>query len=183
MLNKDPISTRYAGALFDLAKREGRLDETARELTHLGECIQQHKELQQFLLNPDVEVENKLGVLDRLPAGAWSKDVRGFVHVVLSMGRAEYLIEMAQAFQELVDADHGLLRVAVHTVHPLSDSLKTKLRQRLAKLEQRRIEMVEETDPALLGGIQVFLGHRVFDGSVRTKLAELRQRLKAVRVH
>ena len=179
----DPVADRYASALFELAKREGRIDEAARELEDLARLIQDHEDLRQFLLNPGVEVPDKLGVLDRLFKGDWSQDVRNFVQVALSMGRAAYLVEMSEAFREYVDAEHKRLRVTVRTAHPLPEALKARLKQRLERSERRTIELTEELAPELIGGIQVLLDHRVLDGSLKTKLSELRHRLKSVRVH
>lgn len=183
MVNQDPVSARYAEAFFSLIKPSGRLAETAQGLQRLSALIRAHADLQQFLGNPGLGVEDKVAVLERLVEGAWSDDVRAFVRLVLSMGRAEYLAEMSEAFQALVDKDAGLLRVTIRSAHPLSAAMRERLTHQLERLERRRIEMTEETDPELLGGIQVALDHRVLDGSVKTKLAELRQRLKAVRVH
>ena len=125
----------------------------------------------------------KLQVMDRLLRGAWSQDVRAFVQVVLSMGRASSLADIAEAFGELVDEERGLVRVTVRTAHPLSESLKTRLKQRLERLEHRTVELVEQSAPELIGGIQVLFDHRMLDGSLRAQLEQLRRRLKAVRVY
>jgi len=179
----DPVAARYAESLFELVKRERRLEEVVRELEELAGLIQDHDELRQFLLNPDVEVPDKVNVLDRLLEGAWSFEARAFVQLVLSMGRTSFLIEMVEAFRELVDAERKLVRVTVRSAHPLPEPLKARLKQRLEQLEGRRVELAEEIAPELIGGIQVLLDHRLLDGSIRTQLAALRQRLKSVRVH
>jgi F-type H+-transporting ATPase subunit delta len=179
----DPVSARYAGAFFELVKQAGRLDDAARELKDLAQLIQAHEDLRKFLVNPGVEVEEKLTLLDRLLASAWSQDLRSFIQVVLSMGRAEYLVEIAEAFGEYVDAERKRLRVTIRSARPLSESLKARLKQALEERERRTIELTEELAPELIGGIQMFMGHRLLDGSLKTKLSELRQRLKSVRVH
>ena len=180
----DPVPARYASALFELAKHEGRLDEACEELEHVAGLIRDHEELRQLLLNPHVEAADKLSVLDRLGGGAaWSSEVRAFVQMVLALDRAALLLEIADAFGELVDNDRGLIRVLVRTAHPLSSALRRQLTQRLEQLEHRTVELTEETAPELIGGIQVLLDHRILDGSLHGKLAELRQRLKSVRVH
>jgi len=179
----DPVSVRYAEALFDLAKREGRLDELAQELQELAELITQHAELSQFLLNPDVDPPDKLRVLERVMQDAWSKDLRAFVQVVLGYDRAAQLVEMAQAMRDLVDKERRIVRVTVRTASALSAPLKQRLTQWISKREGAQVRLIEEVDRGLLGGIQIMLDHRTFDGSLRTQLSRLRQRLKSVRVH
>ena len=183
MLNKDPISSRYADAFFQLVKERAIVDDAARDMEELGEVISREPQLLQLLVNPDVEVEDKLGVLERLLQGGWSPSTRAFVHVALVFGRPEFLGQMADAFRELVDQDRGIVRAQVRSARALTEPLREQLRSRLERRERRSVVLEEETDPALLGGIQVILDNRIFDASIRTKLSELRQKLKAVRVH
>lgn len=179
----DPIAGRYASSLFEVVKSEGGLDEASASLQELGHLIQHHEELRRFLVNPGVAVADKVQVLERLHGGAWSQDLRAFVQMVLSMGRAAHLVEIAGAFGELVDVERGIVRVRVRAARPLPAVLKTRLTQTLARREHRSVELIEETDPELLGGVQILLDDQMLDGSLRTQLDTLKQRLKSVRVH
>jgi len=76
----------------------------------------------------------------------------------------------------------GVGESAVQTLGLKPAGLK-RLRAALERREHRQVELREELDPELLGGLQVRLDHRVIDGSVRRQLADLRERLGAVRVH
>ena len=178
----DPVAARYAEALFGRLAAEERLA-AAEALEAIAQMIQGHDELPQLLRNPDVEEKDKVEVIGRLLGGAWPGPVRAFVHVVLSMGRAEHLAGMSEAFRALVDQERRVVRATVRSAHPLSEPLKDRLRRWIAKREDATVTVQEEVDPQLLGGVQVVVGHRVIDGSVQTQLVRLRQRLKRVRVH
>ena len=179
----DPIASRYAEALFESASAGGVVDETLRHLHLIGELCHEHPALRQLLLNPDVDPDQKVGVLDRTLASSWSELLRAFFTMVVSMGRTEFLPEIVEAFQALVDAAAGRLRVVVRSAHPLSDAVLQQLRTRLAHRERKSIELETELAPELLGGVQIRLDHRVIDGSVRRQLTELRERLSTVKVH
>lgn len=179
---EEPVAARYAQALFDAAKADGVLDGTLSTFRAIEGLIRDHAELHAFLLNPNVEPEDKVGVVGRLLKGSWSGLVQAFVRMVVSAGRAEYLPEIAAALQVLVDEDQGRLRVTVRTAHLLPDTVLARLRTRLARREGKQIELTTELDPTLLGGVQVLLDHRVIDGSVRRQLVDLRQRLTTIRV-
>ena len=178
----DPAAARYAQAAFEAAKAEGRVAEARRELAAVGDLIRADAALRRLLRNPDVTPEDKAGLLDRVSGGAWSALVRAFIRMTAAAGRAEALPDIAEAFGALVDADEGRLRVAVRSVHPLPEAVLHRLRGALERREGKRVELSAELDPALLGGMQVRLDHRIVDGSVRRQLAELRRRLSAIRV-
>ncbi|MBI2105079.1 MAG: ATP synthase F1 subunit delta [Candidatus Omnitrophica bacterium] len=179
---QDPIPARYAQALFETAKAERAVERTLEQLTLVGRLFHDHPALRQFLRNPDVEPADKVGVLDRALKGSWSPLVQAFLRMVLAMGRAEYLPQVVDAFQAAVDADQGRLRAVVRSARPLSAPQLARLRTALAHREHLEIELKTEVDPTLLGGVAIRLGHRVIDGTVRRQLADLRERLHAVRV-
>ena len=181
-MTTDPVAARYAEAFFESVPSAQRL-EVAEQLHALGEVVRQHGELRRFLENPDVEAPDKVRVLGAALAGAWVEDVRAFVHMSVSMGRAESLVGIAEAFQHLVDEEQGLARVTVRSAKPLPSALKARLVQAVERREQRRVELVEETQPELIGGVQVLVGNRLMDGSLTARLRELRHRLKRVRVY
>ncbi len=178
----DPVSARYAEALFEFVHVQGRSEAMLAQLERLAE-LAAHQELRKFLGNPDVEADEKVGVLSRLMKDGWSKDLDAFVRVVLSLGRADALIDIVEEFRSLVDAQRHVVRVTVRTAHPLTDELRQRVAQWVAKHEGGTPALTEQVDPALLGGIQLLLDHRIFDGSIATQLGRLRQRLKRVRVN
>jgi len=178
----DPIATRYAGALFEAAKDAQQLDEVREHLTLIGRLVRQHPDLRQLMNNPDVDPPDKVGVLDRAMQGAWSPLTRAFIEMVVVRGRAEYLPQIADAFEAAVDAAQGRLRAQVRSAHPVGHETLARIRKHLEAREGKHIDLEADVDPRLIGGVQLVLGHRVIDGSIRRQLAELRERLLSVRV-
>ncbi len=179
----DPIAARYAQALFEVAKAEQQAEETLEHLTVFGELLRGHPGLRTLISNPGVSATEKLDVLDRLVKRSWPKLVRSFVHMVIAMGRADVAPEIIEAFRAAWDEDQGRLRVVVRSARRLPESVLATLRTRLARREQKTIELDTEIRPEILGGLQISLNHRVIDGSVRRQIDELRERLSAVSVH
>ena len=178
----DPVAARYAEAAFGAAKAEGVVEETLEQLSLIGGLIREQAGLRQLLFNPDVDPQDKVGVLERVLKGTWSALVRAFVQMVVSAWRAEHLPQIVDAFAALVERDQGRLRVVVRTARPVPDAVLDRLRTQLERQEHKQIDVTTEEDPKLLGGLQVFLDHRVIDSSVQRQLRDLRERLSAIRV-
>lgn len=178
----DPIASRYAQAAFEIARREERLSETLEQLTAIGQLIERHAELRGLMINPDVDPIDKVGILERLLKGGWAPFVKAFVEMVVARGRAEYFPQIMDAFRRLVDEAQGRLRVLVRSAHPLSEAELARLRVKLERDERKQVQLEPEVVPSLIGGVQLFLGHRVVDGSVQGQMIQLRERLQSVRV-
>lgn len=178
----DLAAVRYARTLLDAAKAAGPVGPVLAGLQELRSLLADHAGLQAFLRHPGIERAEKLQVLERVTGGRWPDLVRGFVALVLSFGRAGELAQMAEAFEDVVREDERRLRAVVRSARPLSGLVLTRVQRMLERVEQATVEVETEVDPALLGGFQVFVGFRVFDGSVRKELQDLRQRLATVPV-
>lgn len=179
----DPIAARYAQALFQAATREGQLVETLEQLRLLGRLLREQEGFQHLLVNPDIDPQDKVAVVDRLFQGTGSSHVRAFIRLVTAMERAASLPAMAEAFEALVDAQQGRVRVVVRCKYPLPEPLRARLEATLQRRERKQVTLQVELDPALLGGVRIAVEHRVVDGSVQRQLEELRRRLTSVRVH
>ena len=79
---------------------------------------------------------------------------------------------------ELADEAEGLLTAEVVAASPLDDRRKDRLRRALSERTGHEVRLEIEIDPALIGGAIAKVGDLVFDGSLRTQLASLRNNLK-----
>jgi F-type H+-transporting ATPase subunit delta len=179
---RDPVASRYAQAIFETAKAEGQVEEVGEQLALIGGLLRDHPDLRQLMRNPDVDPEDKIGILERTLKGSWSKLVRAAIEMTVAMGRASSIPEMTEAFQDFMDEDQGRLRVVVRSAYPLSETVLHRVRAMLERRERKQIEVASEVDRELLGGLQVRLDHRLIDGSIQRQLAELRQQLLSARV-
>ena len=180
----DSVAARYAAAFFESVSPQGQahVDAVRRELAEIAAALVRHDDLRGFLANPDVELEDKLGLIGRV-LGPRLPDVESLLRLVLSMGRAESLVDVVEAFGRLADDARGVVHVIVRSARPLPEELRRRLIERMGRVEHgRTVTLDAQVDPALVGGLQVLVGQRMFDGSVATQLHVLRERLKRVRV-
>jgi F-type H+-transporting ATPase subunit delta len=171
-------SLQYAKALADVALGEKAVAPTVKQLTAFGDLLAESAELRNFLASPAVSREAKHGVLEKLVARLrGSKILRNFLFVVIDKRRTHILPEIIAAFQEVIRRREGILEAQVLSATELSAAQKAELARTLERRTGKRIEAKYSVDAALLGGAVVTLGDTVYDGSIRSRLNELRARL------
>ncbi|MGH7423359.1 MAG: F0F1 ATP synthase subunit delta, partial [Candidatus Methylomirabilales bacterium] len=84
---------------------------------------------------------------------------------------------MARLYRDLMNKRLGRIQAAVTTAVPLAPDLQEGLRRQLARLLGGTVFLEPLVDPAILGGIVVQVDSTVYDGSLRTQLKQLRERL------
>jgi F-type H+-transporting ATPase subunit delta len=81
-------------------------------------------------------------------------------------------------FRELWDEERGIERAVVRTAVALDDAAGAAIARQLAAATGKQVELTSEVDPSILGGAVIRIGDRLVDGSTRTRLSALRDRLR-----
>jgi F-type H+-transporting ATPase subunit delta len=173
-------SLQYANALADIALEQGAAESVLKQLSEFGAAFAESAELRTFLATPGVAREVKHGVIEKLAArmGA-SKIIRNFLFVMVDNQRTPLLPDILEAFQEVIRRRQGVAEAEVSSAVNLSDAQKVQLLQTLERLTSKKIQAKYALEPELLGGAVVRIGDTIYDGSLRSRLNEMRARLTA----
>jgi F-type H+-transporting ATPase subunit delta len=172
------IAKRYARAFFKIAGQEQRYEQFHRELVRFSSLLEKNRHLFEFLANPVFAQPDKRAVVDALLEKlALSPLTANFLRLLVDKRRIGILSHIEGCYRELVDDALQKAAVTVKTAFPLSDMLSARLRQEMETLTGRKVEMTIVEDPSLLGGIVVKVGDRLYDGSIRTQLVNMRNLL------
>ena len=176
------VASRYARALFDLASSQAELENHQFEIEAFVEALKKNPRLRTFLSAPQIKKEEKRKVLQATLAGKTDEKFLNFLYFVLEKGRMNFLEGIAREYHRRVKENLGVLEASLITAVPAGQQLKEKLKAKLERNYQRKIEMKEKVDPLILGGVILVLANQVLDWSVRDRLASLKENLLAVRV-
>jgi F-type H+-transporting ATPase subunit delta len=173
-------SLQYANALADIALAQGAAEPAAKQLNDFGSAYAQSAELRTFLASPAVTVEAKHAVIEKITGrmGA-SKIIRNFLFVITDHRRTQLIPEILAMFQQVIRQRQGVAEAQISSAVELSAAQKKELAATLTKVTGKKIETKYSLDPALLGGAVVRIGDTIYDGSLRSRLNEMRSRLAA----
>jgi F-type H+-transporting ATPase subunit delta len=172
------LAKRYARAFFDIAVEEGKIEDYGRELATFSSLTQQNKALQEFLANPIFELKSKKNVIEELLGRTQiSGRTANFLRLLVDKQRINLLGEIENAYREFMDKSLKKVRVSVKTPYPLTSELEGALKQRVAEMTGKEVEMTVEDDVSLIGGLIVRVGDTMYDGSIKTQLGNMRKLL------
>lgn len=172
------LADRYADALADVAVQQHAIAQVRQELSDFLAMMRLSPDLRLLLESPAVQRTNKRAAVTALveQMGA-SQVLRNFLCVVVDRGRTRLLPEIQVAFDKQLDERRGVVRAEVSSATELAEPEKAELRAALTKLTGKQVEAQYRLDPTLLAGAVVRIGSTIYDGSVRTQLERLRERL------
>jgi len=175
-------ATRYARALLDVVIQEGEPEKVERELSAVADLYSSTPELQKALTNPAVPVAAKRGIVEALLTKTESSPVLGRLLLMLAdRNRLVLLPELASVYHQRLMEHRQIDRAEVTTALPLSPEQAAQLEQRLGAATGRHVMMTTQVDPSLIGGAVARVGSTIYDGSIATQLAKMRERLEEQR--
>jgi len=175
---RDIIAKRYAKAFFAFASEHEVLDAASEEVRGFAALLADHEDLNDVLSNPVYEISERKAVLDAVLAKTDISDgVRTFLLILVEKNKMKYLGTIVSYLDSMVDEAEGRLHVDVVSAAPLDDATAGRLRQKLAELTSKDVQLSVKVDESLIGGLVTRFAGMVYDGSIRTQLNNLGENL------
>lgn len=173
------MGERYAQALFDLANDQNQSQAVEADLRSLKAAIADSRELRVLLASPAFGAEDKGKALTAIASAAqFNPTTRKFLGLLAANGRASALSAVIAAFQQLSAKSRGTIAAEVTTAVPLTPAQQQGVAAALRASFGRDPEISTRVDPAILGGLRVKVGSRLFDASLKSKLDQMKFALK-----
>ncbi len=185
MATDDPIlasvAGRYASALFELAKDEGKLAEVEKDVVTFQNMIGESEDLQRLVRSPVISSSDQAKAIAALAGKAGlSPLTSNFLKVIATSRRLFTLSDTLKAFRGILARHRGEVTADVTSAVPLSEAQLNTLKDTMRIEVGKDVQINTKVDPALLGGLVVKIGSRMIDSSLRTKLDSLKTRMKEV---
>lgn len=176
-MNKSSVARRYATALFNLLDDQS-IPVVCDSLGAISHSLNESQSFKHAIASPVFTFEEKNALLTDMSDRTGAPPVlKQFCEQLLKKNRAGLLPEIAEAFSNLADEKQGLQHVWIASANPLSPSEQQQLQTDLSNKLKRSVKIKFDTDSNLIAGLQIRIGSRVFDNTVRGKLDNMRTRL------
>lgn len=165
----------YASAMLAVARAEGNADEVSDELFRFARALDGSDELRMALSDQRTEASRRQQIVEDLLAGKATETTVGLVSMVVGAGRAGELSAIADALVEAAATQKAREVALVRSAVELSDDQQARLAEALTAATGKQIELKVTVDPNVVGGIVTTIGDTVIDGSVRSRIVQLRE--------
>ncbi len=177
-MSQRTVTRRYATALYQEADASGVLEAVDDDVLLLRNSIESNRELSRFFTSPVIPQEKKDTILQKLLGDRIDGLTLRFLRLLVEKDRETLTKEVLDEYQSLRDEQRGIVDANVTVARPLTDDDQEALLQALEQKTGKDVRLHVEEDSDLIGGLVIRIGDRVFDGSVRSQLSALHDRLR-----
>jgi len=167
----------YAAAMYAVANAEGQLSQVGDELFSIARAIEDSDPLRDALGDPHLPADRRQQIIEEL-LGSRSSDVTlGLASLAVAAGRGRELPAIVDALLKMSATEEGRQIAEVRSAIPLTDDQQERLAASLTSATGHQVDIRVVVDPTVVGGLVVRVGDQVIDGSVRHRMAQLRDSL------
>ena len=167
----------YARGLFEIARAEGTIDEVEDELFRFARMYESSDELRNALSDEQIPAAKRQAIVEDLLGGKVTSTTTQLISMVVGSGRARDLPAIVDKLVARASSAKNLELAEVRTAIPLTPDQEARLAAALANATGKQVNLKVVVDPSVLGGIVATVGDTVIDGTVRTRIEQLKSRL------
>lgn len=178
------IARIYAKSFLEAAKNTVGVEAALEEgQSFVDDVLKRNPDFERLLVSPTINRGDKLKLIERVVTGRGSDFITSFLKVLARHDRLDLLPNILQAARIQNERSSGRKRVSVKTAKPLSEESRKAIGDKLRSAFAFEPILEAETDPSLIGGMVIRVDDTVYDSSLRTRLKQLRARLRERSLH
>jgi len=168
-----PVARRYARALLDAAGAEA--DQVLEQLENLSTYFESQPAIFETISSPALSRAQRLSLVDAIITNSpgIAPVVANLMKLLNDRNRFGSMPFIARQFRDMVDSRMGRVRGTVTSAAKLGDTQVAAIKKQLESITQRSVVLETKVDTALIGGVVAQVGSHLYDGSLRSQLAEL----------
>ena len=172
MQDKTTIARPYAQAVFETASEESKLTEWS-DMLGLLEVIVTDAQMKAVLTNPKLDTKALTDLILGVCGKTLSETGSNLVKVLADARRLSLVPELYKLYEQLRAEAEGVIEVGVTSAYELSSEQQATISAAMAKRLGRKVEITNDIDDTLIGGMVIRAGDSVIDASVKGRLKEL----------
>ena len=176
---REIAARRYGEAAFQIARESGTEERWSEGLSLMAAAFSD-LEMAALMREARISTADKLALVERSLPGV-DPLVLNLARLLVHRGRTALAPQIAEAFQELLDAERGIAHALVTTAVPLSDSEAKAVAEKLSEISGKQVVVESQVDERIIGGLVARIGDNLIDGSTRSQLTALKRRLREAR--
>ena len=164
----------YARAMFDVARAEEHLPKIGDELFRFARALEGSDELRTALTDQHLPASKRQQIVEDLLGGRAEPATIALVSMAVATGRGRQLPEIIDSLVQMAAAEQHKAVAEVRSAIELTDDQRQRLADAIGRATGKTVEVKVVVDPSVLGGIVATVGDTVLDGSVRSRLEQLK---------
>lgn len=169
------LDKRYALAIYEVGEKKGKVEEYLADIREICRIMDEDKDFYEVIKHPQISTSEKKKLFINVFKGKIDEELLSFLLILIEKDRILYLKEKLNQMEKIHLEKNNTLLALIKTSVPMLEDEKERLQAKLESMYNKKIIMKCEIDKKILGGVYVRVGDDVIDGTVRSRLDEMKE--------
>ncbi len=174
------VAKTYSEALFEVAIEQDQLDLIHAELGAVSDIFEENADFFEVFRTPKINKEERKAIIEEVFSKTVSQEVMNFLKILIDKKRGSAIHGIRREFDRMVNEHKGIVKAIVESAVELTETEQERLKAELARTTGKTILLSNKINPEVVGGLVIRIGDKVIDGSVRSRLATLKDSLAQI---
>ena len=170
------IASRYAAGLYSIALDTNKVNVWQDEVKTIHKLLIENREFLDVLSSAFLPLKDKEEMLDNTFKGV-DTNIVNLLKLLVKNHRERYILDTLQAYNSLANQLRGVKEGLIYSTYRLDDKTLEKIKQKIKEVEGCDVDLINIIDPTLIGGVRVVIDGHIYDGSIKSHLAKLKESL------
>ena len=172
----ETISSRYGLALYSIALDNNQVVEMQEEIKQISSIFKVNADFIMILGSSFISLTERQNLLKKTLIGV-NEDIIALILVVMENNRTSYLLDIFEAFNSYCNEYRGISEGLVYSTLKLDQKVINQIEEKISKVEHQKVELKNIIDPTLIGGVKVVVHDRIYDGSIKHHIENMKKDL------
>ena len=174
------VAERYAEALFQVGEETNSTTKLYDELNEVVEILKSNNDFFNVLKSPLVSKGEKRNLVEKVFVGKLSSNLNNFLKIIIDKDRMSAIEEILKSYKSLLNEKNNVVEGVAITAIAMTTSEIKELEAKLSSRYNKNVTLENKVDESVLGGVLVRLGNEEIDGTIKTRLAKMKEQLSQV---
>lgn len=177
-MRNQQLASRYARAIYGLAKETGAQDSVFEQMRVMETAFSLDPAIAAFMSSPLIRPADKVKALEAtVTAVNLAEPLKKFILLLAKKNRLPIFPDVLNAYQAIADEAHGVTRGVVRSATVLAPEERQRISELVSKATKKQVILTYKEDPALVGGLVAQVGSLTFDDALNSHLIRINEQL------
>lgn len=172
------VASKYAAALFELALDQKLEEPILKDIRFIEDIITTHPELIDVLSKIQFTKTQKKELINDVFRQYLNTYTLNLLFILVEKNRSMILKYFVSEYLHLHNKHFNIVEAIAYSVTPMTKEEIKALELSLSEKQNQSVSVINRIDPTLISGIKVRYDDKVIDGSMKSRIENLRTVLR-----
>jgi F-type H+-transporting ATPase subunit delta len=176
-MRKSKLARRYAKAFFEFSQEQDKVEDIIKDIRLIGEVFLENKDFKVIIGSPIIRPDKKIAIMNNVFESRVDKITIQYITLIFRKGRECQLDLICQEYDKLYKIYKKIITLYIQSAETLGKEIIEIIRQKVKAFMGMEIEIIEQINPRLIGGVRLRFNDYLLDASVQGYIDRLHKAL------